>query len=680
MVLAAVIDDDLAAYAWLHGDPASGEVAGWLAAREAEIERFRAAADVAGVRARAEAALRAAIAVPAAGAPIVAGGAVFSLDRPSGEPGRSVVRRAAGTRDTVFRADGDTIDWHAPSPSGRMLAVGLSRGGSERSTGRIVDLETGRALPERLAGARHACVAWLPDDSGFAYSRYPGDRDYGRQLWLHRAGTPQDADRLLWAGSDDEVDWPDIELAPHGGTALIHVSRGWAATDIHLLDLESGRTTTVVAGRDGMTRLHFAPDGGIVGVTAVDAPRGRLVQVDAARPGPADWTEVLAEGEIVLDDCSVDAEGVFLVGERDLSAAVGYVALRPDGTAGTPVWAPLPVGDVAIAASTPGQSTMRNRVVRHLDAGTAVFAWSGPTTPSALWRWTPGGDPETLDVDAVPSAVAATVRSREVVADDGVGIPLMVVEPPGTAGESLPTLLHGYGGFGLSASAGYSELAVAWAALGGRYVEAGLRGGRERGDEWHRAGSRDGRQRVFDDFAAVADGLVADGECTRQSLAAWGSSNGGLLMAATIVQRPDLCAAVHAAVPMTDMLGYHRLSIARLWMSDFGDPDDPDDRAWIRAYSPMHNLPAPGTPLPDVLVTTGLNDTRVAPFHAFAFVEALRSLRGPGSSTRLLLEADPDAGHGIGRPADAFVHERADAFALFLTAFASRAPRDSESL
>ena len=677
-MLAAVIDDDLSPFAWLRGDPAGGEVAEWLAAREDELEGFRADRLVARERARAEAALREAISVPSTGAPALASGAVFTLDRLAGDAGRSVVRRRAGKRETVFRVEGQTIDWHAPSPSGRLLAVGLSTGGSERSAGHIVDLATGRMSPERLEGTRHASVAWLPDESAFAYSRYPGDRDYGRQLWLHRLGTPQSDDRLLWAGPDDTVDWPDIELAPDGATALIHVSRGWAATDVHLVELRSGVTTTIVSGRDRMTRLHFAPGGAIAGVTAVDAPRGRLVRVNPGRPGPEGWIELLPEGDMILDDSSVGDHGVFVVGEQDLSAVVGHVGVDPGGARGPVVWAELAIGDIAIGAPTPGQSTMRNRVVRHLDERTAVFSWSSPTSPAALWRWAPGGRPRPFD-DAGASATGAAVRTHEIVVDDGAGIPVLIVEPAGCEGVSLPTLLHGYGGFGLSASAGYSELAVAWAALGGRYVEAGLRGGRERGDDWHRAGSREHRQRVFDDFAAVADALVAEGACERERLAVWGSSNGGLLMAATVVQRPDLCAAVHAAVPMTDMLGYHRLSIARLWMSDFGDPDDPADRPWIRAYSPMHNLPRAGTPLPDILVTTGLNDTRVAPFHAFAFVEALRALRDPDSRSRLLLEADPQAGHGIGKPADAFVRERADAFALFLSAFAARAA-DSESL
>jgi prolyl oligopeptidase len=240
-------------------------------------------------------------------------------------------------------------------------------------------------------------------------------------------------------------------------------------------------------------------------------------------------------------------------------------------------------------------------------------------------------------------------------------------------------LLHGYGGFGLSSTAAYSELAVAWAALGGRYVVAGLRGGRERGADWHAQGRLDRRQRVFDDFADVADALVDGGLCTRDQLAIWGSSNGGLLIAATLAQRPDLCAAAHAAVPMTDMLGYHRLSIARLWMGDFGDPDDPEDRAWLRAASPLHILgPAPEA-FPDVIVTTGRQDTRVDPFHSYAFVEALRARRDPHAPELLLLGEDLEGGHGIGKPADRFVEERADVFAVLLTAFARRAGADDRS-
>jgi len=682
-----VPDDDLTRWAWMRGDPESEPLAGWLADRAAERAAFRREASVRAMRSRAADALTAAADVPQQGSPFLGGDAVFSLDRMPGTSQRRIVRRTAqDPAGSAVDVDADgSIDWFFPSPSGRLAVIGLSQGGSERSNGIVIDLRSGNRHADALGAVRHACVSWLPDESGFLYSSYPGDRDYGRELRLHRLGDPQDADALIWENDADSADWPDAEVSASGDLALVHVSIGWTRTDVHLLELRTGARRVVVSGRDALTRLHFTEDDRIVGVTGVDAPRGRLVRVPPDASGPDDWVELLPEGDVVLDGCSVRGDGVFLTGESEMSGRLGHLRLDAEGNPAAPAaWADLGIGDLGIAFPTPGRSLMRDRVVRHLDSHTAVFSWSTMIEPPRLHTWTPGTAPRVLE--PLPAATPGPVlRASSVRADDGESIPVLLLEPAAAAGRPLPTLLHGYGGFGLSSTGAYSEVGRAWAALGGRYVVAGLRGGRERGAAWHEAGRLQNRQRVFDDFACVGDALVETGLCGRDQLAIWGSSNGGLLIAATVVQRPDLCAAAHAAVPMTDMLGYHRLSIARLWSGDFGDPDDPADRDWIRAYSPLHNLPDAPLHLPDVIVSTGRNDSRVSPFHAYAFVEALRAHVTPGDGTIVLLAEDVDGGHGVGKPTDAFVDERADVFTLFLHAFARRADvasggSDSDSL
>lgn len=670
-------DDALSRWSWMRADPDSGPLAAWLSARAEELAEFRAEPEIVSRRERAAEALRSATAEPQQGAPITTDAGVFSLDRLLGAAHRTVMLRTPGQAEGRAVLDGSAgvIDWFQPSRSGRKIVIGRSASGSERSIGSVIDVESGRTMPDRLDGVRHACIAWMPDEQAFIYSRYPDDRAYGRELWLHRLGDPQHTDSLVWQNEADSTDWPDIEVSEDGSLALVHVSVGWRQTDVHLLDVRTGDRTALVTGHDALTRLHFTESGAIVGVTGVGAPRGRLVLVDPTLPGPEHWYELLAEGEIVLEDCSARDDGVFLVGEAEMSGAVGFLPIRsePSGmrAAGPAAWAHLGVGDLAIGWPTPGRSMMRDRVVQHLDHRTAVFSWSSMTAPALLHIWTPGERPLPLD-DSTPRLGDTQVRALSVPASDGESIPILILEPAGTAAEALPTLLHGYGGFGLSSTGGYTDVGRAWALLGGRYVVAGIRGGRERGSAWHAAGRLQQRQRVFDDFADVADGLVRGGICVRERLAVWGSSNGGLLIAATVVQRPGLCAAAHAAVPMTDMLGYHRLSIARLWSGDFGDPEDQDARAWIRDYSPLHNLPTSPADLPDLIVTTGRNDTRVAPFHSYAFVEALRERRRPGSFARLLLAEDLDGGHGIGKPTDAFVTERADVFALFQSAFDRR--------
>lgn len=691
-----------------HREPSAAGVAGfdsldapetrrWLAARESELAGFLDRPEISGLRARAADVLAAAVDRGAVGAPAVRGRWIFTADRPPGADHTVVVRRelpepslgaASGNAraeprgpvparvvlDPAALVSGPepaAVDWFYPSVDGELLAFGLSRSGSEQSVGSILDLRTGTPLPDRLHGVRHAGLAWLPDGGGFFYSHYPDNREYGREIRLHRLGTPQEHDPLYWASSETAVDWPDVELSPDGALLLVHVSIGWSRTDVQLIDLASGRRTELLTGQEAKSRLHFTRSGAIVGATSVGAPNGRVVRIDSARPEPDHWQEIVPESDLVIDDVSVADGSLFIVGEREMTAEIAFVDLQEGGEPPRARFAPLPeVGQVSILFPTPGQSMMRNRVVRHLDRTTTCFSWSTPAHAARLIAWDAAADTvyELAAWDRSEHDRPITVRRVSAAASDGRRIPMIVLEPPGTPPDArLPTLLHAYGGFGLSSTAAYSEIGRAWTDLGHRYVIAGIRGGRERGDDWHRQGTRSNRQRVFDDLYDVAGSLIASGACDPAALALWGSSNGGLLASAAVVQRPELWAAVHAAVPMTDMLHYQRFSIARLWMSDFGDPDDPADRPWIEAYSPLHNVP-PDTRFPAVLVTSGRHDTRVHPAHAIAFVDALREAARPERGRPILLSIDADGGHGIGKPSHRFVHERAIAFAVFLHA------------
>ncbi|MEU9889968.1 prolyl oligopeptidase family serine peptidase [Sphaerisporangium sp. NPDC051011] len=669
----------------------------WLAAREAELSGYLGRPDIQPLHALAAGALASAVGRGMVGAPSVRGRWIFTSDRLPGADHRVVVRREppakpppgshrgrvepSATRvvlDPATYAEGRgpaAVDWFYPSLDGGLLAFGMSHSGSEQSAGSILDLRTNEVLPDRLHGVRHASLAWLPDGSGFFYSHYPENREYGREIRLHRLGTPQSEDTPYWTSSETCLDWPDVELSPDGDRLLVHVSIGWLDTDVHLIDLTTGDRTALVTDRGGKTRLHFTESGAIAGATSVGAPYGQVVRVDPARPEPGRWEVIVPESDLVIDDVSVSDGSLFLVGERDMSSEVGFVDLR-EGQ-GRIRFAPMPaLGQVSILFPTPGQSMMRNRVVRHLDRHTAAFSWSTPAQSARLAGWNAAHD-TVYDIaawDDPPDDRPIAIRRRSATASDGRDIPMIVVEPEDVPPDArIPTLLHAYGGFGLSSTAAFSEVGRAWADLGHRYVVAGVRGGRERGDAWHREGTRSNRQRVFDDLYDVAGSLVSSGLCDPATLALWGSSNGGLLASAAIVQRPGLFAAVHAAVPMTDMLHYQYFSIARLWMSDFGDPDDPADREWIRAYSPLHNVP-PDTRFPAVLVTTGLHDTRVHPVHSMAFVDALRDAGVPAPGRPILLSIDNDGGHGVDKPSRRFVHERATAFAVFLHAFGRTEP------
>jgi prolyl oligopeptidase len=304
------------------------------------------------------------------------------------------------------------------------------------------------------------------------------------------------------------------------------------------------------------------------------------------------------------------------------------------------------------------------------DSETAVVAFTSWARPSELWRWTPaqpdlpGAPDEGLvrwsDLPSPVDPAAYTVGVDRYPSSDGTAITLFTLHRAGLVpSPATPTLLTGYGGFAVTMSPGYSPTAVAVADDGGVFAVACIRGGAEAGEDWHRAGMREHKQQVFDDFAAGADWLVDQGRTGRDRLAVRGGSNGGLLVAASLTQRPDLCRAVVCAVPLTDMVRFPQFLIARLWTPEYGDPDVAEEFGWLWAYSPYHHL-VEGTCYPATLVLTGEQDSRVDPAHARKFGAALAWATACGDDRPVLVRVESRAGHGQGKPASKQAEEAAD--------------------
>jgi prolyl oligopeptidase len=361
------------------------------------------------------------------------------------------------------------------------------------------------------------------------------------------------------------------------------------------------------------------------------------------------------EGEDVIDGIAVTRDSLLVASTR---SAVARLARLPLGTlthAGD--------GPTEIALPEPGSIA---GLAADRDGATAVVAFTSWTRPAELWRWLPDAgltrwsdlpspvDPGRyrVDVDHYPST-------------DGTPITLFSVRRADLdPSPTTPSLLTGYGGFAVTMSPAYSPTAVAVADDGGVFAVACIRGGAEHGDEWHRAGMREHKQQVFDDFAAAADWLVAERRTSRELLAIRGGSNGGLLVAASLTQRSDLCRAVVCAVPLTDMVRFPRFLIARLWTPEYGDPDVADEFAWLWAYSPYHRL-VEGTCYPATLVLTGESDSRVDPAHARKFGAALQSATSCGDDRPVLVRIESRAGHGQGKPASKQADEAADVHAFW---------------
>ncbi len=653
-------------FRWLE-DGADPAVEAWTRARDDEARQHL---DGLGTRSTLRDRFDELLRVPVTRAPQVAGPWLFTLDRtgdadqpvlrvrPIIDPGaipRVLVDPAAGVADATV-----ALDWYHPSPDGALVAFGTSEGGDEQSSLRIVEVGTGELLDDVIARTRAASVAWLPDASAFGYTRYPDpaevgadEANYHRALWWHVVGSDPTGDELLFGDDDmgdDRSAWPDVSASRDGRWLVIHVSRGWSRTDVHLIDRHSGIRTTVIEGVDARTGVEVVGDR-LLGTTTLDAPKGRVIS--APLTDPAAWTTEIPEGDTVL-------EGVVVAGQWLLVATsevgVSHLQRAPFDPATTTV------GDLE-AVELPAVGTLGG-----IDAdparAEAFLAFESVAQPSSLWRWTPESGVTPWGPLTAGLSDPYVVEQATYPSTDGVEIPMFWVRRADvTPSAETPVVLAGYGGFAVAYGPSYSPLAAVVADAGGLFAVAGIRGGSEHGEEWHLAGTRANKQQVFEDFCAGADWLVDQGMTSRDRLAIRGGSNGGLLVAACLTQRPDLCRAVHCAVPLTDMVRYHRFLIARLWIPEYGDPDQPDDFAWLHAYSPYHHL-VDGTCYPAVLVTTAEGDSRVDPAHARKFAARLAEATTCAQDRPVLLRTETRAGHGAGKPVSKQADELADVAAF----------------
>jgi prolyl oligopeptidase len=374
--------------------------------------------------------------------------------------------------------------------------------------------------------------------------------------------------------------------------------------------------------------------------TDLDAERGRIVAVDLeqlAVDGTPDWVDVVPEQAATLLTVTAVRDGLVAAYLADAAPEIRRFD-RSGVDRGV-----VPLGGGALVA-------LNGRP----DSTECFVGLSSVTAPTQSYRLDTATGEVTPLPDLVPEAEgdfrppAVTVERRAATSADGTRVPYFLITPEGTDRSTpQPTLLWGYGGFKIPTLADYRSGWSGWLAAGGRLAIANLRGGGEFGTSWHDDGRLDRKQHVFDDFVAVAEDLSASGVTTPAQLALHGRSNGGLLVGAVLTQRPDLAAVALPAVGVLDMLRFHRFTIGSAWISDYGDPDDPEQFAVLRAYSPLHNV-IPGTAYPATLVLTGDHDDRVVPLHSHKFTATLQHAQA--GEAPILTRVETAAGHGMGRP------------------------------
>ncbi len=552
------------------------------------------------------------------------------------------------------------------SPDGRYVAYGLSRAGSDWQEYQVLDVGAGATLPETLKWVKFSHASWAQDSSGFYYSRYDEPaaaavlkaKNVHHKVWFHRLNTPQTEDTLVHQ-RPDQPEW----LLGGGETEdgkflLLNASKGAAGKDAVFLaergpDGAWGEVKEVRAAFDARYDFVGNDGGTLYFVTDFEAPRGKLVAMENGKFAPGDWRVILPETQAVLQRVSY-VGGKFIA--QSLVDAHDEVAVYDrDGKKERD----LPLNNFAAVGGFGG---------RQADTET-FYAETGFTQPSEIFRYQiADGRATSWQKTKVPFDTDGFITKQLFYpSKDGTRVPLFVVHRKELAlnGEN-PTLLYGYGGFNISLGPSFSASLMAWLERGGVYAVANLRGGSEYGEAWHEAGQRLNKQNVFDDFIAAAEFLIAEKYTAPSRLAIFGGSNGGLLVAACLIQRPELFAAAAPAVGVHDMLRFQRFTIGYAWQDEYGYPEtDRTDFENLRRYSPLHTL-KPGTAYPPTLVMTADHDDRVFPAHSFKFAAALQAAQG--GPAPIVLRVETKAGHGAGTPTSKIIENAADRFAFFAEA------------
>jgi len=537
----------------------------------------------------------------------------------------------------------------AVSEDGRLLAYGVREGGEDEVEVRVFDVDGRRDLPDRLPRARYWALSFTPDRAAFYYTRFGPE---GPRVRRHRLGDDPAGDPLVFGEGLGPEKIVQSSLSEDGRWLLIEVSHGSAArqTEVYVKDVgKDGPLVTVVA--DVEARFDAAIAGSRLYLrTEWQAPNGRILAVDLEDPARERWREVVPAGPGVITGF-LPAGGRLVV--RSLEDVVAR--LRVHGTDGRLVReVPLPtLGTVA---------GMKGRFA----SDEVFFSFESFHVPPTIHRLDLStGASSVWFRTAVPVDEAAfEVRQASVTSKDGTRVPVFLLHRKGLeAGSPRATLLTGYGGFRITRTPTFSARAALWAERGGVYALASLRGGGEYGEEWHRAGMLDRKQNTFDDFVAAAEWLVASGTTRPDRLAIFGGSNGGLLVGAAFTQRPELFGAVVCAVPLLDMVRYHRFLVARFWIPEYGSAEDPDQFRTLFAYSPYHRV-VDGTRYPAVLLVSGDSDTRVAPLHARKMAARLQAASASGRP--VLLHYDTKAGHSSGKPVSRQIDDTTDELVFLL--------------
>jgi prolyl oligopeptidase len=542
------------------------------------------------------------------------------------------------------------------SKDGSLAAHRISKGGADWTDAIVMKTADKSIVEDTLKNIKFSGIAWKGNE-GFYYSTY--DKPKGSQLsektqfhklYYHKLGTPQSSDVLIFGGEKTPRRYIGAYLTEDERFLVINASTSTTGNELYVQDLNDpkGKIVTVV---DNFDKDHYVVDNDgtrLIIQTNLNAPNNRLVEVDFAKPTPENWKDLIPETESVLST-STGGGKIFAEYLVDVKTVVKQYDMR---------------GKLEREIELPGIGTAGGFGGK-ADEKFDYYTFTSFTFPPTIYKYDIATGQSTVyerpKVDFNPE----DYETKQVFynSKDGTKVPMFITHKKGIElNGKNPTMLYGYGGFSVSLQPSFSTARIVWLENGGIYAQPNLRGGGEYGEKWHLAGTKMNKQNVFDDFIAAAEYLIKEKYTSSEFLAISGGSNGGLLVGATMTQRPDLMKVAFPAVGVMDMLRYHKFTAGAGWAYDYGTADDSKEMfEYLRAYSPVHAL-KPGVKYPATMVTTADHDDRVVPAHSFKFAATLQE--NHAGDTPVLIRIETNAGHGAGTPVSKTIEQVADQYSF----------------
>jgi prolyl oligopeptidase len=544
------------------------------------------------------------------------------------------------------------------SHNGKYAAYAISRSGSDWQEFYVVDVATGKLLPDHIEWAKFSGAAWQGD--GFYYSAYDAPvqgKEFSnvnevQKIYYHKMGTPQSEDVLFYQNPAFPKRFYTVGVNEEETIMYMYESGAGAGNNLFVRDLRVPNAQFIQMTSDmdyQYSPIEFIGDK-IYLLTNYGAPKCRVMVADVKKPGLNDWQELIPEQQDVLEDATMIDDKLVLTYSKDASNHLFVYTL--DGQRQHEIQLPS-VGSVGISGKKGHKE--------------CFYSFTSFTVPGTIYRYDIEKNVSSLYAAPKVGFNLNAYESKQLFfkSKDGTRIPMFITYKKGMKlNGKNPVYLYGYGGFNISLPPSFSSMRIPFLENGGIYAQVNLRGGSEYGEEWHLAGTKMRKQNVFDDFIGAAEYLIAQNYTSKEKIAIVGGSNGGLLVGACMTQRPDLFRVAIPEVGVMDMLRYHKFTIGWNWASDYGTSEDsPEMFEYLRGYSPLHNLKE-GTAYPATLVTTADHDDRVVPAHSFKFAATLQACHT--GDNPVLIRIDSKAGHGGGKPMSKVIEEQADIYGFIM--------------